>query len=155
MNKNKTLLVYLSMAFGNPYGETWNEEILLHYIETIRAKGISFVSLADTMGNSTTESIRKIYSGVNQYFDSLDVGIHLHSNPAETYAKIASAWNAGCNRFDVAIGGYGGCPFASDKLIGNIATEKMLNFVADNKIHHSLDLFSFENACNQSKAIFQ
>jgi len=91
----------------------------------------------------------------NQYFDSLDVGIHLHSNPAETYAKIASAWNAGCNRFDVAIGGYGGCPFASDKLIGNIATEKMLNFVADNKIHHSLDLFSFENACNQSKAIFQ
>ena len=154
IKKNKTLLVYLSMAFGNPYGETWNEEILLHYIEKVRNQGVGLVSLADTMGNATTESIKKIYSSVKQDFSSLDVGIHLHASPKETYFKIESAWHAGCNRFDVAIGGYGGCPFASDKLIGNIATEKMLNFLADNKIEHNLDLFAFENACNQAKDIF-
>lgn len=154
IKKNKTLLVYLSMAFGNPYGETWNEEILLHYIEKVRNQGVGLVSLADTMGNATTESIKKIYSSVKQDFSSLDVGIHLHASPKETYFKIESAWHAGCNRFDVAIGGYGGCPFASDKLIGNIATEKMLNFLADNKIKHNLDLFAFENACNQAKDIF-
>ena len=154
IKKNKTLLVYLSMAFGNPYGETWNEEILLHYIEKVRNQGVGLVSLADTMGNATTKSIKKIYSSVKQDFSSLDVGIHLHASPKETYFKIESAWHAGCNRFDVAIGGYGGCPFASDKLIGNIATEKMLNFLADNKIEHNLDLFAFENACNQAKDIF-
>jgi hydroxymethylglutaryl-CoA lyase len=154
IKKNKALLVYLSMAFGNPYGETWNEEILLHYIEKVRNQGVGLVSLADTMGNATTKSIKKIYSSVKQDFSSLDVGIHLHASPKETYFKIESAWHAGCNRFDVAIGGYGGCPFASDKLIGNIATEKMLNFLADNKIEHNLDLFAFENACNQAKDIF-
>ncbi|MAQ69915.1 MAG: hydroxymethylglutaryl-CoA lyase [Flavobacteriales bacterium] len=154
IRKNKTLLVYLSMAFGNPYGEIWNEEVVLHYIEKICNQGIALVSLADTMGSATTESIKYIYSSVKEHFSSLDVGIHLHASPKETYSKIESAWNSGCNRFDVTIGGYGGCPFASDKLVGNIATEKMLNFLADNKIEHQLDLFAFENACNQAKNIF-
>ena len=154
INKNKILLVYLSMAFGNPYGETWHEDIVLNYIEKMHAKGVRFISLADTMGSSTVNTINSVYSSVQTHFSSLDIGVHLHANPKETYSKIESAWKAGCNRFDVAIGGYGGCPFASDKLIGNIATEKMLNFLADNKIQHSLDLFAFENACNQSQDIF-
>ena len=154
ISQNKTLLVYLSMAFGNPYGETWSEDIVLDYIDKICSRDVGFISLADTMGNSTVESISAIYSVVSKEFPDLDVGVHLHAEPIDTYSKIQSAWNAGCNRFDTAIGGYGGCPFASNKLIGNIATEKMLNFIADNKIEHSLDLLAFENACNQAKDIF-
>ena len=154
ISQNKTLLVYLSMAFGNPYGETWSEDIVLDYIDKSCSRDVGFISLADTMGNSTVESISAIYSIVSKEFPDLDVGVHLHAEPIDTYSKIQSAWNAGCNRFDTAIGGYGGCPFASNKLIGNIATEKILNFIADNKIEHSLDLLAFENACNQAKDIF-
>jgi hydroxymethylglutaryl-CoA lyase len=150
IQKNKTLLVYLSMAFGNPYGEIWSESLLLDYISQIKSRDVKIISLADTIGNSTSDSICSIYNNVNKHFPSLDVGLHLHSEPKDTYNKIKAAWDAGCNRFDVAIGGYGGCPFAQ-----NISTEKIFNFLANNNIKHSLDLLAFEYACNQAKDIFQ
>ena len=142
------------MAFGNPYGEDWNKSILFDYIESMKEKGVNIISLADTIGNSSVESIQSVYSDAIYNFPELDIGLHLHSTPDETYKKIQSAWNAGCRRFDVAINGYGGCPFAQDKLVGNIATETLLNFSAHNKIKHSLDLLAFENACNQAKDVF-
>ena len=154
IKSNKILLIYFSMAFGNPYGEKWDLSILLSYIDKIQNKGIQMISLADTIGSSTHESIKYIYGNVIEEFSVLDVGVHLHSNPTDAYKKIDSAWSVGCRRFDVAINGYGGCPFAQNKLVGNIATEKMLNFLADKKIRHSFNLLAFENACNQAKNIF-
>ena len=120
----------------------------------MKSKDVKMISLADTIGNSTPNSIYSIYINVDKHFPSLDVGLHLHSEPKDSYSKIKAAWDAGCNRFDVAIGGFGGCPFAQNKLVGNIATENIFNFLADNNIKHALDLLAFEYACNQAKDIF-
>lgn len=154
IQKNKKLLIYFSMAFGNPYGENWNSDLLASYIQKIQAKGIDMISLADTVGASNNELITNVYRSMKNDFNQLDIGLHLHSLPSETYSKINSAWSAGCERFDIAMGGYGGCPFAQDKLVGNISTEQMLNFLAHNKIKHSLNLLAFENASNYAKKIF-
>ena len=155
IQKNKQLLIYFSMAFGNPYNEKWDKDILFTYMDKIKEKGISLVSLADTIGNSTQDSIRDIYLGAKSTFSDLDIGLHLHSSPDFAYNKIHAAWDAGCDRFDVAISGYGGCPFAQDDLVGNIPTEKLITFLADKHINHSLDLLAFENAYNQSRDIFK
>ena len=155
IQKNKQLLIYFSMAFGNPYNEKWDKDILFTYIDKIKEKGIDLVSLADTIGNSTQDSIRDIYLDAKNTFSELDIGLHLHSSPDFAYNKIQAAWDAGCDRFDVAISGYGGCPFAQDDLVGNIPTEKLITFLADKHINHSLDLLAFENAYNQSRDIFK
>ena len=155
IQKNKQLLIYFSMAFGNPYNEKWDKDILFTYMDKIKEKGISLVSLADTIGNSTQDSIRDIYLGAKSTFSDLDIGLHLHSSPDFAYNKIHAAWDAGCDRFDVAISGYGGCPFAQDDLVGNIPTEKLITFLADQQISHSLDLLAFENAYNRSRDIFK
>jgi len=152
--KNKSLLVYLSMAFGNPYGEEWNINILLEKIRKLYQKGVRSISLADTTGQASSQLISELYSEVNNNFTDLDVGLHLHCHPDDAIKKIESAWNVGCKRYDVAIGGYGGCPFTNSSLIGNLGTEKILNFIAKNKIPHSLDMLAFENAYNYSKKIF-
>ena len=154
IQKKKTLLVYFSMAFGNPYGEKWTQDILLNYIHKIEKKGVNMISLADTIGNSSVNTIHSIYTISSQHFYNLDIGLHLHSEPKNVYDKIQSAWDSGCRRFDVAMNGYGGCPFAQNKLVGNIPSEKLLNFLANNKINHSLDLLSFESAFNQAKILF-
>ena len=153
--RNKQLLIYFSMAFGNPYNEKWDKDILFYYMDKIQQKGISLVSLADTIGNSTTDSIQDIYGDAKSAFSELDIGLHLHSSPDFAYNKIQAAWDAGCERFDVAISGYGGCPFAQDDLVGNMPTEKLITFLADQQINHSLDLLAFENAYNQSRDIFK
>ena len=155
IQKNKQLLIYFSMAFGNPYNEKWDKDILFTYMDKIKEKGIYLVSLADTIGNSTQDSIRDIYLGAKNTFSELDIGLHLHSSPDFAYNKIQAAWDAGCDRFDVAISGYGGCPFAQDDLVGNIPTEKLITFLANKHINHSLDLLAFENAYNQSRDIFK
>ena len=142
------------MAFGNPYNEDWSVDLLLKYVHEIHQKGIQMISLADTIGQASDKIIAEVYSKVCSNFNSLDVGLHLHTHPDSAIAKINSAWNAGCQRFDVAIGGYGGCPFTNSQLIGNLSTEKMLNFIADKNIPHSLNTLAFENAYNFSKKIF-
>ncbi|MBF26118.1 MAG: hydroxymethylglutaryl-CoA lyase [Flavobacteriales bacterium] len=154
LQKNKTLLVYLSMAFGNPYNEKWDKNILFDYILKIQNKNIHYISLADTIGNSNTNLINSIYTDVKQNFPDLDIGLHLHSSPEQSYEKLHAAWSSGCKRFDVSINGYGGCPFAQNELVGNISTQTMINFLVLNKIQHSLDLLAFENACNYAKDIF-
>ena len=152
--KSKEPLIYFSMAFGNPYNEVWDKSILLNYINQIKNKGVNLISLADTIGNSDIHSIRDIYYSCAVNFPDLDIGLHLHSHPNDSFKKIQSAWESGCRRFDVAISGYGGCPFAQDQLVGNISTQQLLNFLAKNNLKHSLDLLALENSYNQSREIF-
>lgn len=152
--KNKSLLVYLSMAFGNPYSEEWSINMLLEKIRKLHQKGVRLISLADTTGQASSQLISELYSEVNNNFTDLDIGLHLHCLPDDAIKKIESAWSVGCKRYDVAIGGYGGCPFTNSSLLGNLGTEKILNFIAKNKIPHSLDMLAFENAYNYSKKIF-
>jgi hydroxymethylglutaryl-CoA lyase len=119
-------IVYISMAFGNPYGDPWNVNEVIDAVDLLEIQNIKTISLADTVGLAPPEQIREVVSAVMAKFDYLEIGIHLHSRPDEVAAKILAAYDAGCRRFDSAIGGLGGCPFAQDALVGNIPTEKVI-----------------------------
>ena len=119
-------VVYISMAFGNPYGDPWNITEVVDAIDLLEVQNIHTISLADTVGLASPAQIREVVSAVMAKFDYLDIGVHLHSRPDEAGTKILAAYEAGCRRFDSAIGGLGGCPFAQDALVGNIATEKVI-----------------------------
>ena len=123
-------VVYISMAFGNPYGDLWNADEVLGAIDILEKMTVKSISLADTVGLATAEQVRDLVAAVRCQYDYLDIGVHLHSRPAEAVNKILAAYDAGCRRFDSAIGGLGGCPFAQDELIGNIPTEKVLEAMA-------------------------
>ena len=121
------IVVYISMAFGNPYGDQWDEDELDRAVERITALGISAISLADTVGMASPELISRVVSAVTNDYADWEVGVHLHSAPTDAAAKILAAYDAGCRRFDSAIGGLGGCPFAQDALVGNISTESVID----------------------------
>ncbi len=125
-------VVYISMAFGNPYGDPWNINEIVDAIDLLEVQNIHTISLADTVGVASPAQIREVVSAVMSKFDYLDIGVHLHSRPEEAPAKILAAYEAGCRRFDSAIGGLGGCPFAQDALVGNIATEKVIEVLSAN-----------------------
>ena len=114
------------MAFGNPYGDSWDESELRKAIEKLAAHGIRSISLADTVGVADPSLIRSIVESVTKQYAEYDIGVHLHSAPHEAVAKVLAAYDAGCRRFDSAIGGLGGCPFAQDALVGNIPTESVV-----------------------------
>jgi hydroxymethylglutaryl-CoA lyase len=116
-------VVYISMAFGNPYGDLWNIDEVVDAIDLLESEDIHTISLADTVGLAAPEKIKEVVSAVMAKYDYLDIGVHLHARPGEGAAKILAAYEAGCRRFDSAIGGLGGCPFAQDELVGNISTE--------------------------------
>jgi hydroxymethylglutaryl-CoA lyase len=118
------VVVYISMAFGNPYGDLWNVEEVIEAISLMEVDNLRMISLADTVGMATPEQVNELVGAVMANYDYLEIGVHLHSRPEQAAAKIVAAYNAGCRRFDSAIGGLGGCPFAQDSLVGNIATEK-------------------------------
>jgi hydroxymethylglutaryl-CoA lyase len=120
------IVVYISMAFGNPYGDVWNAEEVVNAVDILESSGIKMISLADTVGLASPEQIRGLVSAVMQKFGYLEIGVHLHSRPEQAAEKIGAAYDAGCRRFDSAIGGLGGCPFAQDALVGNIPTEVLL-----------------------------
>ena len=120
------VVVYISMAFGNPYGDSWDREEVVNAVDILESSGIKMISLADTVGVATAEQIRALVSPVLDKFGYLEVGVHLHSRPEQAAEKILAAYDAGCRRFDSAIGGLGGCPFAQDALVGNIPTEVVL-----------------------------
>ncbi len=119
-------VVYVSMAFGNPYGDPWNVGEVVDAVDLLESEGIRTISLADTVGLAGPAQIRELFSAVNSKYDYLDIGLHLHSRPDQAVEKILAAYDAGCRRFDSALGGLGGCPFAQDALVGNIPTEKVL-----------------------------
>jgi hydroxymethylglutaryl-CoA lyase len=119
-------VVYISMAFGNPYGDPWNVGEVVDAVDLLESYGVHMVSLADTVGMAAPEQIAELVSAVISKFDYLEIGAHLHSRPEQAAEKVGAAYDAGCRRFDSALGGLGGCPFAQDALVGNIATEKVV-----------------------------
>lgn len=120
------LVIYISMAFGNPYDEPWGPEIVAETLEWLKDIRINTVSLADTVGNASPQLIADLYRGVKDHVAGIELGVHLHSRPENAEEKIRAAYEAGCRRFDSALTGLGGCPFAGDTLVGNIATEDVL-----------------------------
>src|SRR6266700_576927 len=120
------MVVYISMAFGNPYGDDWSVEEVVSGIDILESSGIKTISLADTVGLASADQVRELVSAVIQRYGYLDIGAHLHSRPDLAADKVLAAYDAGCRRFDSAIGGLGGCPFAQDALVGNIPTETLL-----------------------------
>jgi hydroxymethylglutaryl-CoA lyase len=123
---DRNVVAYVSMAFGNPYGEAWSIDEVMQACDLISECGVAEISLADTVGLATSKQIEEVFSAVIEKFADLEIGAHLHARPAEAAERIRAAFQAGCRRFDTAIGGLGGCPFAQDVLVGNIPTEVML-----------------------------
>jgi hydroxymethylglutaryl-CoA lyase len=123
---DKGLVIYISMAFGNPYEEPWGPEIVQDTLDWLKDIRVTTVSLADTVGTATPELVHDLYSKVKDHVAGIELGVHLHSRPDDAEAKVLAAYEAGCRRFDSALTGLGGCPFAGDELVGNIATESVL-----------------------------
>ena len=134
------LVVYLSMAFGNPYGDPWNENELAEVVSRVDALGIRSISLADTVGMADAKLIERVVNVALKAQPDCDIGVHLHSTPADAIGKILSAYDAGCRRFDSALGGLGGCPFAQDALIGNIPTESVIAALSERGIKLPLNI---------------
>lgn len=150
LQKNKKLVIYISMGFGNPYGDLWNPEIVLQWIEKLSALGITIFSLADTVGLALIDDISSLFNQLIPANPDLEFGAHFHTKPEEWKDKIEAAYNAGCRRFDGALLGYGGCPMAQDDLVGNMPTEKLLDFIMEKKEPNLLDL----NALDEAREIF-
>ncbi len=143
---DKELVVYITMGFGNPYGDDWNIEILEKYVEILFQKGINTIPFSDILGNSTPEKIDQVFSKLIPLFPEVEIGFHLHAKPDDWYKKVDSAFKAGCRRFDTVIGGLGGCPMADDELLGNLNTRNLLEYCDENKIKTSVNMEAFEAA---------
>lgn len=152
--KNKQLVVYLSMGFGNPYGDEYNPQIAGELTERLIKLGIQIVAPSDTIGCATPETIYALFTALLPAFPQTMFGAHLHSTPDTITGKIQAAYKAGCRRFDGAIKGFGGCPMASDELTGNIATEKMIDFFESQHIDLHLDKTIFGQAYQYASQIF-
>lgn len=152
--KNKELLVYLSMGFGNPYGDEWNVGIVQQWAEKLIAEGIKIIALSDTVGVATPEQISDIYPAFCTSFPGTELGLHLHATPNGWQDKIEAAYNAGCRRFDSALKGYGGCPMAADELTGNIATENLMNYLQSQNERLGLNMDKFREALEYSGKVF-
>tara|TARA_B100000965_G_scaffold398582_1_gene416962 strand:+ start:560 stop:1426 length:867 start_codon:yes stop_codon:yes gene_type:complete len=151
---NKKVVVYLSMCFGNPYGDPWNIEIVNQWVSRLTKMGVKIISLSDTIGTSNKKSIKTIFSSVIKNHPKIEFGAHLHSNPNTCQEKITSALEAGCRRFDGVIKGFGGCPMASNKLVGNIPTEDILSVLNSKNISTNINSELFDDCYNRSTEIF-
>ena len=151
---NKTLVLYLSMGFGNPYGDPWSVEVVSQWVERLAQMEIEIISLSDTVGQAASEDISFLYSTLIPAFSSIEFGAHFHTHPNKGYEKLKAAFDAGCRRFDGAIYGFGGCPMASDALVGNMPTEKVITFLNERGIDTGLCMTSFESAMNKTKELF-
>ena len=150
---NKEVIVYLSMGFGNPYGDPWSVEIVMEWIYKLKLLGINTISLSDTIGISKSDQIKKLFRAINSEYKEIEFGAHFHSMPNDWYNKVNSAYSFGCNRFDSTIMGFGGCPMASNKLVGNIPTEKLVTFFNNQEKNIELDILEFKEAYNNFKAL--
>lgn len=140
---NKELVLYISMGFGNPYGDPWNVDIVHKWIDRLAPMGIRIFSLSDTIGCSNPENIRYLYSNLIPAYPEIEFGAHLHTQPHNWREKVQSAWESGCLRFDGAIRGFGGCPMAKDDLTGNMATENMIFYFDEVSALLELDRSAF------------
>ncbi|MDO7173812.1 hydroxymethylglutaryl-CoA lyase [Mariniflexile sp. AS56] len=150
---NKEVVVYISMGFGNPYGDPWNVDIVGEWTERLSNMGVKILSLSDTIGSSNSENIHYLFSNLIPQYQNIEFGAHLHTTPSTWFEKVDAAYKAGCKRFDGAIQGYGGCPMAKDELTGNMPTEKLLSYFTSQK-NNNLNALSFESAHNEATKIF-
>jgi hydroxymethylglutaryl-CoA lyase len=151
---NKEVVAYLSMGFGNPYGDKWNVDIVGEWTEKLAKMGVKILSLSDTIGSSTPEVIDYLYSNLIPKYPNIEFGAHLHTTPDKWHEKVDAAYKAGCTRFDGAIQGFGGCPMATDDLTGNMPTEKLLSYFTAQKADTNCRAMSFESAYNEALKIF-
>ena len=151
---NKKLVVYMSMAFGNPYGDPWDVEIVGEWADRLQSMGVEILSLSDTIGSSKPESILYLFSNLIPKFPHIEFGAHLHTHPNSWHEKLNAAYKAGCYRFDGAIQGFGGCPMASDSLTGNMPTEKIISYFNSENIDTQIDVLPFESAHNSASKLF-
>ncbi|AXG74645.1 hydroxymethylglutaryl-CoA lyase [Flavobacterium arcticum] len=151
---NKEVVAYLSMGFGNPYGDPWDVEIVGEWTEKLAAMGVTILSLSDTVGSSTPEVINYLFSNLIPKYPTIEFGAHLHTTPDKWHEKVDAAYKAGCTRFDGAIQGFGGCPMAKDDLTGNMPTEKMLSYFTAAKATTNLNALSFESSYNEATKLF-
>ena len=151
---NKEVVAYLSMGFGNPYGDPWNVEIVGEWTERLAGMGVNILSLSDTIGSSTPEVIDYLFANLIPKFPQVEFGAHLHTTPTKWHEKVDAAYKAGCRRFDGAIQGFGGCPMAKDELTGNMPTERMVSYFTAAKADTNMSPMSFESAYNEASKIF-
>jgi hydroxymethylglutaryl-CoA lyase len=151
----KEVVAYLSMGFGNPYGDPWNVDIVGTWTERLAGMGVTILSLSDTIGSSTPEVIDYLFSNLIPKYPQVEFGAHLHTTPTKWHEKVDAAYKAGCRRFDGAIQGFGGCPMATDTLTGNMPTEKLLSYFTVQQAETHTRPMSFESAYNEASKIFK
>ncbi len=154
VKQNKELVIYISMGFGNPYGDEWNAEIAKHWINEMHEIGIKIISLSDTIGIANPESIGYLFSNLIPTLRDIVFGAHLHTTPNTALEKINAAFINGCKRFDGAINGYGGCPMAADKLTGNMPTEEIIAYFEKNNIETGVSKVIFKEALLHANSVF-
>jgi hydroxymethylglutaryl-CoA lyase len=152
---DKEVVAYLSMGFGNPYGDPWNVEIVSEWTEKLSKLGVKILSLSDTVGSSTPEIISYLFSNLIPKYPQIEFGAHLHTTPDKWFEKVDAAYQNGCRRFDGAIQGFGGCPMATDNLTGNMPTEKLLSYFTSKKENTNTSPMSFESAYNEATKLFR
>lgn len=151
----KTFVCYLSMAFGNPYGDMYDPALVEHWVDRLLESGVTRFSVSDTIGVATPELIHEVFSVLSADFPEIGFGAHFHTTPSTWREKVQAAWESGCTRFDGAIKGYGGCPMAKDELTGNMPTEKLLSFFEELQIDHGLNKDAFLDAMSVANRIFK
>lgn len=150
----KEVVTYISMGFGNPYGDPWNAEIVAEWTRRLVGMGTRILSLSDTIGSSTPGTIAHLFSYLIPRYPGVEFGAHLHTHPSSWHEKVDAAFQAGCRRFDGAIQGFGGCPMAKDELTGNMPTEKLLSYFTSQKVSTGVNWMAFEAAYNKAKELF-
>jgi hydroxymethylglutaryl-CoA lyase len=150
----KELVVYLSMAFGNPYGDEWSSDIAIHWSHKLHEMGIKIIALSDTIGVSSPENITTLFSALIPELKDVEFGAHLHTTPDKWEEKVKAAYDSGCRRFDAAIKGFGGCPMASDKLTGNMPTENLLSYFGKINVPTDIDMKAFSEAMIKAGEVF-
>lgn len=151
---NKEVVAYLSMGFGNPYGDPWNVDIVSKWTEMLAKMGVKIISLSDTIGVANGEIIHYLFSNLIPLYPAIEFGAHLHTKPDAWFEKVDAAFSAGCLRFDGAIKGFGGCPMAKDELTGNMPTEKLISYFTAKKANININTLSFESAYNETFKVF-
>ncbi len=151
--KSKTLVIYISMGFGNPYGDFWNVEIVQKWVDELYRLGVTIFQLSDTIGVAKEDSIEYLFSNFLPTYPDVEIGAHFHTTPDTWHEKVDTAWRNGCKRFDGTIRGFGGCPMAQDSLVGNMPSENLITYASTHGLHTGLDLASYATAMKISQAI--
>ena len=154
IKNKKQLVIYISMAFGNPYGDDWNSEMVIEWVNKIADLEVKTISLADTVGLATSEAVASIFHQIVPVFNGIEIGAHLHCTPDNWKTKLEAAYLNGCRRFDAAIRGFGGCPMANDELVGNMATENLVRYLEGRNVSHGLNKAMLADCLERSMAVF-